>query len=353
MTGIDLATCHDIIDVFFSKRNITNDCWPYTPHRYIHPSQPHGHVLMSAEVYCLDARHATTRRLTRTIPTTPTAEGLLPCRLRLPDTPNRTLELGLRTRGLFKASSPDKPLISCVTVALNAVNYIEDTIRSVLSQSYDNIEYIIIDGGSSDGTLEILRHYKYAIDYAVSEPDTGIADSFNKGISLARGEFIGLINADDYYAPEAAALVAGSMADIPWFSYGACIYLKADSSSITIPPALNYRRTINFYMPQIHHPTVFMRRGTYARFGLFDSDLRYAMDYKLLLHLARHNCYGTPLPQVIASMRMQGASNVQYYAVRREVRDIAIHHGTSRPVAWLCYWLLLAKYALQTRKRWQ
>jgi glycosyltransferase involved in cell wall biosynthesis len=104
---------------------------------------------------------------------------------------------GLTKNGYYKKSMINKPLISIITVVLNAEQYIENTIQSVINQSYDNIEYIIIDGGSTDKTLSIIKKYDKYIDFWISEPDNGIYDAMNKGVSFARGEWIYFINADD------------------------------------------------------------------------------------------------------------------------------------------------------------
>ena len=111
----------------------------------------------------------------------------------------RAVQGGLRTQGYFKQSSEDQPLVTIVTVVFNNASTIEETIRSVLFQTYDNVEYIIIDGGSDDGTREIIESYDDLIDCWVSEPDNGIYNAMNKGISLASGQYINFLNADDHY----------------------------------------------------------------------------------------------------------------------------------------------------------
>lgn len=107
---------------------------------------------------------------------------------------------GLRTKGIYKTNSDKLPLITVITVVLNGASVIEKTIQSVINQSYKNIEYIVIDGGSTDATLDILRKYDDAIDYWISSPDDGIYSAMNKGVSLARGEWINMMNAGDYFS---------------------------------------------------------------------------------------------------------------------------------------------------------
>jgi len=111
-------------------------------------------------------------------------------------------EGGLRTQGHFKQSLLGKPLITVITVVYNGAAHLEETILSVIGQTYDNVEYIIIDGGSTDGTLEIIHRYKHAIDYWVSEKDGGIYDAMNKGIDLTTGNWINFMNGGDRFYTE-------------------------------------------------------------------------------------------------------------------------------------------------------
>ncbi len=117
----------------------------------------------------------------------------------LPDKEERKGEGGLRTKGYFKKSYDDKPLISIITVVFNGEKYLEQTIQSVINQSYDNVEYIIVDGGSTDGTVDIIKKYEEQIDYWVSEEDEGIYDAMNKGIKVFKGDYINFLNAGDSF----------------------------------------------------------------------------------------------------------------------------------------------------------
>jgi len=108
-------------------------------------------------------------------------------------------EGGLRLQGKQKTSSEEKPLITVVTVVFNGGEYLEETIRSVIEQDYENVEYVIIDGGSTDRTIDVIRKYEHAVDYWVSEPDKGVYDAMNKGIDLARGEWVNFMNAGDLF----------------------------------------------------------------------------------------------------------------------------------------------------------
>ncbi len=158
----------------------------------------------------ITSEFSTTRTVTRRQPVFKRqAEDKFETVVFLPESESRQGEGGLRTQGYFKTSIEGKPLITVVTVVFNGEKFLEETIQSVINQAYDNVEYIIIDGGSTDGTLDIIRKYEHAIDYWVSEKDKGIYDAMNKGCVLAGGEGLIFLNAGDYYVGN---VFRGSMA---------------------------------------------------------------------------------------------------------------------------------------------
>ena len=111
---------------------------------------------------------------------------------------------GARPRGVLRESLPNKPLVSVITAVLNGKSFLDQTVQSVAHQTYDNVEYLVIDGGSQDGTLDIIQKYEEFVDFWVSEPDRGISDAMNKGIDLASGEWLIFMNAGDVFFDERA-----------------------------------------------------------------------------------------------------------------------------------------------------
>jgi glycosyltransferase involved in cell wall biosynthesis len=205
--------------------------------------------------------------------------------------------------------------ISIITVSFNARAKIKHCIESVLAQSYSNIEYIIIDGGSTDGTSQVIDQYKQHIDFFVSEPDKGIYDAMNKGIALATGDIVGTLNADDVFADtgvldDIAESFKLSGADIV---YGNLIYIKPNGGVLRKWDSGRYKDG-NFnwgWMPP--HPTFYCKRQLFKRFGLYDPEFGTAGDYELMLRFIHLNKV-TPfyLDRIIVNMGTGGVSNFSY-----------------------------------------
>lgn len=209
---------------------------------------------------------------------------------------------------------PRKLKISIVTVSLNSVNTIKHTIESVISQDYDNIEYIIVDGGSSDGTVEIVSRYDKYVKYFVSEPDNGIYDGMNKGIEMATGDIVGILNSDDFYPN--SFILSNVVKSFEKYGcdavYGDLVYVKANNiSKIT-----RYWKAGDYSTQKIKngwmlpHPTFFVRKEIYERYGLYDTDLSSAADYGMILKLLyKHNILVYYIPMILVNMRVGGESN--------------------------------------------
>lgn len=195
---------------------------------------------------------------------------------------------GLKTLSSFnKKSKSGKPLVSVITVCLNSEKYIEQTIQSVINQTYDNIEYIIIDGGSTDKTLDIIRKYEERIDYWVSEPDKGIYDAMNKGISFADGEWVGIINSDDFYVKDTVKLVveASRTDKEAQLFYGNLIKLDSrESDDLRNCRECKGQADNMLESLSLNHPTCFVSSKIYAKLK-FNTRFRIAADWDFCLRL--------------------------------------------------------------------
>ncbi|WP_269527021.1 glycosyltransferase family 2 protein [Coraliomargarita parva] len=201
-----------------------------------------------------------------------------------------------------------------ITVTFNSAATIVDTVHSVLGQSHRPLEYIIVDGGSTDDTLEKLAPYRDQIASLVSEPDDGIYDAMNKGVARARGEVVGILNSDDFYADtRVLARVAEAFSD-PAVDcvYGDLDYVDAIDTDRVVRAWRSQSYVPGAFRRGWHpaHPSFFVRRSVYERFGCFDTKLRIAADYEFMLRvLKRHQLKSVHVPEVFVKMRTGGASN--------------------------------------------
>lgn len=224
----------------------------------------------------------------------------------------------------------DLTKVSIITVCFNSAKTLEQTIQSVIKQSYNNLEYIIIDAGSTDGTLDIIKKYNKHIASWISEPDKGISDAFNKGIDKATGDIVGIINSDDWYEAGAVEKIVTEFkkhSEIG-FVFGDQNYVDlAGNLLFTQKGDSNYEKMIRFEMPSIPHPTVFLRRQVYQRFGGFNLEYKTAMDYELLLRFFVNGVKGLYIPHILANMRAGGESHFNYLGAFQEVMKAAAFYG--------------------------
>ena len=212
-------------------------------------------------------------------------------------------------------------LISIITVCLNAVETIETTIRSVLQQTYKNVEYIVIDGGSTDGTLQIIEKYRNDISILISEKDEGIYDAMKKGIELARGDYIGIINADDWYEKDAVEHVVQICKAVSE-DFGV---ISGQIRLIERGKAFSSRekdmRQIWTEMP-IAHPATFIKKSVYSRYGKYDTCYEISADYEMVFRLFVNGIRFYISNKIMANYRVGGMSGIKKDTLFKE--DIEI-----------------------------
>jgi len=206
------------------------------------------------------------------------------------------------------------PKVTIITVAFNSEKTIEDTINSVISQSYPNIEYIIIDGKSTDNTLKICHQYKTQISVLKSQKDKGIYDAMNKGIELATGDIVGILNSDDFYTDDNVItdIVNNFMQSNAKAVYANLVYVDSDNTN-----QIKRTWTAGKYKPNSFlkgwmppHPTFFLTKDCYTKFGKYTLKLKSAADYELMLRMIhKHQIPLSYLNRVIIKMRVGGVSN--------------------------------------------
>lgn len=198
------------------------------------------------------------------------------------------------------------PLISIITVSYNSVKTIEQTILSVINQNFKDYEYIIIDGGSTDGTVDIIKKYQKQISFWISEPDGGIYDAMNKGLKLAQGKLISLLNSDDWFEKDCLNYVAN------WYElnpnidlfHGLLRFINTDGEPDLIIG--HYSSYLNSGM--IEHPTCFIKKDLYDRIGPFDLNYKSASDYDWMLKAKIEEAKFLLIPEILTNFRRGGMS---------------------------------------------
>ncbi len=248
-------------------------------------------------------------------------------------------EGGSRLHGKLKQGEPDKPLISIITATFNAARFLPDTIRSIRAQSYPNIEWIVIDGGSTDATVDLLKANEDVIDYWLSEPDSGIYNAWNKGLAQAQGEWIGFLGADDYFwDAHVLARMSTQLARLPasvQVAYGKIMLVNADGLVIQAfgEPWENVRERFKQTM-SIPHQGTMHRRSLFEQHGKFDESFRIAGDYELLLRELRSADARFIPGIIIAAMRQGGGISSDpgnSLLVLRESRRAQLKNGLRFP----------------------
>jgi glycosyltransferase involved in cell wall biosynthesis len=207
----------------------------------------------------------------------------------------------------------DKHRVSIITVVFNGAKYIRSAIQSILSQDYDNIEYIVIDGGSIDGTVDIVKEYQDKISVFISEPDEGIYDAMNKGIALATGNVIGILNSDDFYIDEFVIEKVVKEFDEKGVDsvYADLVFVNPNNLEKTIryydSSHFNPSRFAYGWTPA--HPTFFVKKEIYDKYGVFRTDFKIAADFDILARfLYTQKISYSYMQEVLVKMRVGGVS---------------------------------------------
>lgn len=234
---------------------------------------------------------------------------------------------GLKTRGVIKKSLIGAPLVSIITPVFNGRLFLDETIRSVLGQTYRNIEYIIIDGGSTDGTLEIIEKYKDQLDYWLSEKDSGMYEAVNKGLKIASGDILAYLNSDDLYYPDAVKTAVQHFEEHSGSDliYGNCDFIGPQGELLYTYryPDFRWRFFISSNTSSIPQLTTFWRSAIHKKLGYFDADLKMCGDFDFFAKVGKC-CRIEHLHKILAQSRIHNVSltSLQGYRNKREVKLI-------------------------------
>ena len=234
--------------------------------------------------------------------------------------------------------------ISLVTVTYNAEEFLERCINSVMCQTYSELEYIIIDGKSSDCTLNIINKFQNKIDQVITEADLGIYDAMNKGIKMATGDVIGILNADDFFATEdVVQIIANSFKNSKTdIIYGDLNYVERYNTDKIVRKWVSkeyHKKALNWgWMPA--HPTFYARRELFEKLGYYNLNYGTAADYELMLRfMYKFNCTATYIKKVFVNMRVGGVSNITLKSrIKASLKDLKAMkaNGVEFPLIALC-----------------
>jgi len=292
---------------------------------------------------CLNENSSTTRLLTKEKPIIENRpEDKFETVLFLPEGENRKGEGGLRTKGYFKKSYDTKPLVSIFTVVFNGEEYLEETIQSVINQTYDNVEYIIVDGGSTDGTIDIIKKYEEQIDYWVSEKDAGIYAAMNKGLQLSNGKIVGIINADDYYMNGAVDRSIKTLLDNDAdYTFGD---VRIIPSNIIVSATFPLKSKI--YQGMMYpHISAFIKKEVYNKIGLFNIQYKISADFDMAMRIHIGGFRAAYVERIIGNIHEGGVSSDNL--TKKENMDISVQYGQNIWMAKTLYFNYLLKAKLR------
>lgn len=239
----------------------------------------------------------------------------------------------------------EMPLVSIITPSFNQAAFIEETIESVRMQDYPYIEHIVVDGGSTDGTQEILKKYSDLGDRFryVSEPDRGQSDAINKGLKMAKGEIIGWLNSDDPYLPRAVSKAVNALKEHPEWAmvYGNAYQIDENSKIMNPYPVQPFDRKALFQFCIICQPAAFVRKNIFETIGGVDETLDFCMDYDLWMRISKKYSIGY-IPDYLANSRVHPDCKSVVHIVDKgfpEIIKSSIKHYGTVANDWLCHYL--------------
>jgi len=232
-----------------------------------------------------------------------------------------------------------KPKISMITPSFNSEKTIERTIQSVLSQNYDNLEYIIIDGASTDNTLKIIEKYKDKIACVISEKDNGISEAFNKGIHKATGDIIGIINSDDYMLPGALNKLADEY-DPDIDIYQGNILMENPETNFKCREIPSSHFPVMPFFRHVAHQGMFVTNKAYQKFGTYDESIRWPMDLEFLMRADRLGARKKHISYDMAVFRSGGFTSNSITKKKKDYLSIVKKNGGSSIQAHIYYYFL-------------
>lgn len=240
------------------------------------------------------------------------------------------------------AGLSSKPLVSVITVCLNAADIIERTIQSVMSQGYPDIEYIVMDGGSNDGTLDIIRRYDNHLSYWVSEKDAGISDAFNKGFLVSKGRWIAYLNAGDVYYNNNAIDNLMACSDKNDIIYGGLESFKKRDKELNYYYPNDVHKDIYWLKDAIPHQSCIVSREVFNKIGLFDPNMKFAMDYEFFLRAHISGFKFKAIHEIITHIDTNGVS-ANFW--KKQLKEFLSAQKKHKILPWLQKFYYYKRYA--------
>ncbi|WP_421247251.1 glycosyltransferase family 2 protein [Aeromonas jandaei] len=247
--------------------------------------------------------------------------------------------------------------VSIITVCYNSEKTIEDTIRSVAGQTYKDIEYIIVDGGSTDQTNEIVKKYSDIVSVHVSETDNGLYDAMNKGIKLATGDVVGILNSDDFFVSDdsLAELMNGfSSPDIDAV-YSDLVYVESENTNnvTRLYSSKIFKKSLIKFGIMLPHPTFYAKKNIYDNYGLYKLNYRVAADFEFIARCVMNNITLNRVPSITVKMREGGISSSGFLLrihQNMEIVRACKENGISTNIFFVALKLPYKLFSLLTRK---